>query len=278
MVRMLASLATGEESARGSLEQLIRDARSQGWDELASTGYSQMCSIDVEHRRHDKALGVLTVSLPFAEERDIPICSHWQTSVRARVKLARGQWDAALDDVEIVLGREGMAVAKMWPHLMAALIPLRRKGAHDAEALAAAWQLMCTIDEPLRRLPVFSGLAEIMWMSGVPDERVTRDAVAELEAVAGTPGSDWVVGELAAWLARVGIPTSAAASAAPYALVAAGRVDDAAAWWGDNDEPFAQALVLADSGHRARAVELLLGVGAQATAERVRALATSVPA
>lgn len=284
MVRMLASLATGDEGARGELEQLIRDARSQGWDELASTGYSQMSSIDIEHRRHDKALSVLNVSLPFAEERDIPICGHWQTSVRARVKHARGEWDAALDDVELVLNREGMAVAKMWPHLMSALIPLRRKGSHDAQSLAAAWELMCTIDEPLRRLPVYAGLAEIMWMTGVPDERVTRDAVAELESVVGTPGAAWVVGELAAWLARLGIAASvtsvtsansATSTATPYAAAAAGDIDGAAAWWAANDEPFAQAMVLADSPHpehRARAAELLVGIGARATAERVRAV------
>ncbi len=275
MVRLLASLVTGDESARDALDELIRDARSRGWDELASTGYSQISSIDVEHRRFDKALDVLSVSLPFAEEREIPICTHWQTSVRARARHARGQWDAALDDVEVVLNRDGMAVAKMWPHLLLALIPLRRKGVHDIESLAAAWNLMRSIDEPLRRLPVYSGLAEIMWMTGVPDERVTRDGVAELGAVHATPGTEWVVGELSAWLARLGIATEASSTAAPYAAAAAGEVDAAAAWWEGNGEPFAQALVLADSAdpaHRARAVDVLRGIGAQATAERVRRL------
>jgi DNA-binding SARP family transcriptional activator/tetratricopeptide (TPR) repeat protein len=275
MVRMLASLATGDESARGELDALIREARAHGWDELASTGYSQLCSLDAEHRRLDKALQVLSVSLPFAEERDIPICGHWQTAVRARVSHARGEWDAALADAEVALNQDGMAVAKLWPNLIAALVALRRDGTVDEASLGAAWVLMRSIDEPLRRLPVYSALAEVMWLTGVPDERVTQEAVAELEAVDGTPGTEWLVGELAGWLTRLGVAVAPAHVAKPYRDALEGRIGEAASWWRGNDEPFAEALVLADSSdpeHRADAVEQLEALGARATAERVRAI------
>ncbi|MDZ5619453.1 BTAD domain-containing putative transcriptional regulator [Nocardioides bizhenqiangii] len=273
MVELLASLATGDETARGDLEQLIRDARTEHWDELASTGYSQIVSIDVENRRFDKAAAVLEVSMPFAEERDIPICNHWQTSVRARVRHARGDWEAALADVREALGREGMAVAKLWPNLLLALTSLRRHGTPDPSALDAAWLLMRSIDEPIRRLSFYSGLAEIMWTTGTVDQRVVRDAPAELAAVAGTPGTEWATGELAAWLRRLGIPAEHGALASPYATAAEGRIDEAAGWWAENREPFTEAMVLADSTeprHRERAVRLLEELGAHATAARVR--------
>lgn len=270
----LATLATGDREARPTLIEHARTWRSHGWDELASSAYTQLAILDAEHHRLADAADVLGTSLPFALDREIWICGHMQTAVRSRVHFVQGRWDEALDDAAGVLVRDGMPVAQLWPHLLSGLIPLRRKGTPNAEAIATAWGLVRSIDEPLRRLSVYAGLAEVMWMTGQPDERVTRDAVAELEAVAGTPGAEWVVGELAAWLARLGIDTDAQPVAPPYAQAAAGQVDEAAAWWAANGEAFAQALVLADSGrpeHVARAVELLVELGAQATAERVRA-------
>lgn len=274
MVRSFAALAGGDESARADLEAVIKDARARGWDELASTGYSQMSSIDMEQRRLDKVVSVLSTSLPFAVERDIPICAHWQTSIRAREQHARGRWDDALADVELVLNQTGMPVAKLWPHLLRGLITLRRTGAPDTAALDAAWDLMHSVDEPLRRLPVYSGLAEVMWTTGTTDARVTDEAPRELQAVAGTVGAEWVAGELAGWLRRLGIPSSSGPVAEPYALAADGRTDEAAAWWSRNDEPFAEAMALGDSDeprHRDRAVDLLDGLGATATAARLRA-------
>ena len=280
-VRTLANLSTGDQRHRSELDQQIRDARRYGWDELASTGYSQLACLDVEHRRLVAAEDVLGESLPFTFERDLPICRHWQTSVRARVSYQRGRWDDALRDAEHVIHTDGMPVAKLWPHLMAALVPLRREGRPDQAELAAACALADSVDEPLRRLPVYSAFAEVMWLTGVHDERVTRDAVDELAAVAGTPGSEWAVGELAEWLARLGLVTTVTPVAPPYLAARAGRFAEAAAWWRDNGEPFAEAMVLGDSpdpAHRATAVELLEGLGATATAARVRdAAAVATP-
>ena len=99
MVGTLARLAAGDEAARDRLGDQIDAARANGWDELASTGYSQLSSLDVEHRRLRSAQRVLEESLPFAIRCDIPICRHWQTAVRSRVRFGLGQWDAALEDV-----------------------------------------------------------------------------------------------------------------------------------------------------------------------------------
>jgi len=115
-----------------------------------------------------------------------------------------------------------------------------------------------------------------MWMTGVADPRVTDDAVRELDRLAGSPGTEWGVGELAAWLLRLGLitePPDAAALAEPYRAAFAGRHADAAAWWRQAGEPFAEAMTLGDAPDpdlRTRAVELLDSLGAVATADRQR--------
>jgi DNA-binding SARP family transcriptional activator len=274
LVGTLAQLAAGDEGARDRLSDHIASARANGWDELASTGYSQLSSLDVEHRRLRAAGRVLEESLPFAITCDIPICRHWQTAVRSRVRLGLGDWDGALDDVGHVLGQDGMPLARMWPLMITDLVALRRgERSGTGPSLEGAWQLCASIDEPLRRLSVLSALAEVMWTTGAADDRVGTEAVRDLERLAGTPGAEWAVGELATWLARLGLLRQVPAPVAePYRLAFAGRHADAAAWWRDNGDAFTEALTLSDSDDpalRARAVELLDRLGASGTAARL---------
>ena len=275
-VRTLVELAGGSVEARARLSDQVETARAEGFDELASTGYSQMSSLDVEQRRFRAAEHVLDESLPFTVERDIPICRHWQTSVRSRLRFNQGRWNAALEDADHVLDEDGMPLATVWPNLVRALVALRRGSGPVLVHLDAAWALARQIDEPLRTLPVLAALAEQMWMTGVADPRVTDDAVRELDRLAGSPGTEWGVGELAAWLLRLGLitePPDAAALAEPYRAAFAGRHADAAAWWRQAGEPFAEAMTLGDAPDpdlRTRAVELLDSLGAVATADRQR--------
>jgi DNA-binding CsgD family transcriptional regulator len=274
MVRDLSDLVRGQEGARGRMADLIDNARSHRWDELASTGYSQLANLDVEHRRLRSAEHVLEASLPFTVDRDIPICRHWQTGVRARLRFFQGRWSAAAEDAERVLDGSGMPIARVWPHLVAALVPIRSGAPETSPHLDAAWALAGQLDEPLRVLPVLSALAERMWMSGQADPRVTDDGVRELERLTGAPGSEWAVGELGTWLVRLGLVEKLPAPVAePYRLAAEGRYDEAAARWHALGEPFAEAMTLGDApdpGLRVRGIELLDRLGAVGTADRRR--------
>jgi DNA-binding CsgD family transcriptional regulator len=275
-------LGRGHDSARTELLAYVDEARSQGWDELASTGYSQLVSLDVEHRRLRAAEHVLEESLPFASSRDIWICEHWQTAVRSRLRFAEGRWKAAVEDAEHVLGEDGMPLARLWPLVVVALVRLRSgdtAGARDH--LEEAWVLAGRIDEPLRTLPVLAALAEVQWLTDEDDVRVVRDAASLLEEVAGTPGTAWASGELRQWLRRLGLSASTTASdgaralevAEPHVLAAEGRAREAALVWQRIGDPFAAAMALADSADptdRLRAMRELDGLGAVATADRLR--------
>jgi DNA-binding SARP family transcriptional activator len=276
----LADLAEGSTGARDRLLELFGVARSRGWDELASTIHSQLAFMDVEHRRIGFAEQVLAEALPFTMQRELPICAHWQRAQHARVHFARGHWPTALTSAEEVLEQAGMPVAMVWPLIIAALLPLRR-GESDVAGpgIEDAWRLTVAVDEPLRRLTVLSALAEAAWATGVPDPRVGEEAVLDVERLDGTAGAGWSVGELATWLARLGLLRRPPASVPePYRLSFAGRHAEAAAWWERNGEPFAEAMALGDSPdpeHRARAVELLERLGVTGTADRLR---TGLPA
>jgi hypothetical protein len=275
LVAALARLADDDDDgARDDVLSLISEACGKGFDELASTGYSQLAYCDVEHRRLAEAGRVLEDSLPFATRREIPICAHWQTGLRARVRFGHGLWDAALEDVGSVLGQSGMPLTRLWSFLVAGLVPLRR-GQHVSwrASLDDAWRLSLSVDEPVRRLAVLSALAEAMWFTGTPDERVTVEGVRDVEQLARAPGSRWAVGELSTWLARLHLLREVPDPLPePYRLAFAGRHADAAAWWRRNGEPYAEALTWSDAtdaDHVGRAIALLDGLGARGTVDRL---------
>ncbi|MEV7396221.1 hypothetical protein [Aeromicrobium sp. NPDC092404] len=245
----MAELAADDEAARVRLLDVIEEARAGGWDELASTGWSQLSFLDVEHGRMGLAAQVLDESIPFAIRRDIPICRHWQTSVRSRIHLAQGEWDSALHDADDVIHSDGMEVARLWPYLISVLVPARRGDAVDVDPLLdRAWRLAVSIDEPIRRLSALAVLAEVMWIRGVPDARVIDHGAVDLARMGDAPGAHWAAGELAVWLGRLGLLQEVPDHlAVPHEASLTGRHREAAGWWQDHDHSFQAALCLTDS-------------------------------
>ena len=276
VVNAVVDLARGSADARQRVVALTEQARAVGLDELASMGYSNLSYLDVEQRRFRVAERVLEESLAYSVERDIPICNHWQTGVRSRLRFLEGRWRAALEDADDALDRSGMPLALVWPHLVNALASLRETGG-GVEHLEAAWDLAERLDEPLRRLPVLAALAERMWLTGIPDERVTSTAPVELARTGGDEGTLWSRGELAVWLWRLGLDATVAADsvAEPYRLTLTGRHEQAAGWWQRAGAVFDEAMANADSAvteRRIEAIERLDLLGATATADRLRHL------
>lgn len=274
VVTTVSDLVSGDEAARATLLTQVETARDRGWDELASTVYSQVASLDVEHGRFRDAEQLLQVSIPFANQRDIPICRHWQTGVRARLKFQRGRWEAALEDAATVIGDDGMPLATLWPRLVSVLVPLRRGEDAELGILDDAWSLAEQIDEPLRRLSVLAALAEAAWMTGRTDHRVSDYAVSQLAVLGACPGAEWGAGHVGAWLRRLGLPVPQLARVAePYRLADEGRVAEAARAWQLLGDPFAEAMAWTDSvvpEDRVTGIRLLDSIGAVGTADRHR--------
>jgi DNA-binding CsgD family transcriptional regulator len=293
-------LFDGEAPARARLLGLVDDAAHRQYDETASTGWSQLAAVDVEHRRFRDAEALLDESLPFTVERDIPICEQWQTGVRSRLNLERGRWEAGLEDARAVLDG-GAPIASLWPHLVAGLVALRRGDEPSPDSpdhLELAWGLAEQMREPLGRLAVLAAFAERSWLLGTTEPRLESAAALVQEAVS-VPGTQWSAGNLAVWLRRLGGPAGAAQEygagapgvtagasavvaavvtavvAEPFALQLEGRADEAAQRWQALGAPYERALARVESPDEQTAVAAVADLetmGAWAAADRCRGL------
>jgi ATP/maltotriose-dependent transcriptional regulator MalT len=251
--------------ARNAMLSML-DLSGEDLDEVYSGGYSNLTYLDVEQRRLDQANELLGRSIPLTVERDLPICRVWQIGQRGRLKLIEGDWDNALADADSVLQSPSAPLARTWPHLVRALVEMRRGG--DAAAdLDEAWQLAQRLAEPLRLLPAAAAIVERSWLTGVPDDRL--DECRRLLADAPKAGLEWTRGELACRLRRIDADVTADDVAEPYQLELAGRHAEAAAKWEKLGAPFEQALALLDTGRadaRRTGLDLLDRLGADAVA------------
>jgi ATP/maltotriose-dependent transcriptional regulator MalT len=264
-------LLEGDAAGRHAILAVVEPALGR-FDDIHSSGFSNLAYLDVDQRRLPEAAALLDVSLPLTVEWDLPICNVWQLGARGRLGLLRGDWQQATDDADLVLDRPGSApFARTWPHLIRALVALRRSG--DAgDDLDQAWDWAVRLAEPMRLLPAAAALVERSWLLG--GHAGLDEAAAMLQQHHG-PGLEWVRGDLAVWLRRAGVavPDTAAEVAAPYRLQLDGEHLAAAERWAALNSPYEQALALVDSGDVEAvrtALDVLDRLGADAVASKVR--------
>jgi len=187
----------------------------------------------------------------------------------ARLALARGSWDEAVQAAEL-------AADAFLPARCAALIVLGRLNARRgqpqaARLLSSAWKLAVQIDEPQRLGPAAAARAEAAWLAG--DHARLRDIAMPVYQEARRLGDLAHQAELGYWLAQAGQQPGETASGHPYALQAAGRWREAAAAWEAAGCPYEHAAALAESSdpeHLLSALEMLDELGARPLATVVR--------
>lgn len=258
--------------ARASILEVVEPRLAQ-FDDILSSGYSNLSYLDVEQRRLSDALDVLDASLPLTVEWDMPICHSWQMGARGRLRLLQGGWASAEADADAVLAAPSAPLARTWPHLVRGLVRLRRAkdpGGDFDDALALA----ARFGEPLRLLPALTAFVERAWLCGVDDGRVEQ-AVAALHQYRDVVGLDWARGDLAVWLTRLdsALVTGDVRVAEPHRLQLAGDHAAAAAAWDRLATPYEQALALVESGATdaiRHGLDLLDRLGADAVAAKLR--------
>ena len=210
----------------------ILGSASENFDEIYSSGYSNLTYLDVEHRRLREAADLLAVSVPLTVERDLPICRMWQLGSRGRLELLAGDWDASLQDANTVLEEPSAPLARTWPHLVRGLVELRRSGG-GADDLDAAWALVQRYGEMIRLLPACAALVERAWLTGCAG-RAHRHRPRSCSSPTCRPGLEWARGDLAVWMRRldpaVEVP-HVESLAEPYRLQLAGQHRAAAECW-----------------------------------------------
>jgi ATP/maltotriose-dependent transcriptional regulator MalT len=291
IIDTICDVVEGRDTARDDMLSLLETWDEDLYDEIYSSGYSNLTYLDVEQRRLGPATDLLGFTIPLTIERDLPICRVWQMGSRGRLHLLTGDWDRARADADEVLAEPRAPLARTWPHLIRGLVALRRG---DGEAtvcaddeLDEAWRLAGRFHEPIRLLPAAAALVERAWLTGEPDERL-QACRALLEEASGT-GLEWARGELATWLQRLGPPAGDGAGdgagvsrtddvAEPYRRSLAGDHEGAAALWAELAAPYERALALVDTGrpeHQRAGLDLLDRLGADAVAAKVRQIMRS---
>jgi DNA-binding CsgD family transcriptional regulator len=272
LIDNICRLLTGDDDARQQVLTILGSA-SENFDEIYSSGYSNLTYLDVEHRRLRKAADLLAVSVPLTVERDVPICRRWQIGSRGRMELLAGDWDASLRDANTVLEEPSAPLARIWPHLVRGLVELRRSGG-GLDDLEAAWTLAQRYGEMIRLLPACAAHVERVWLTGGDDERIAIGR--ELLVADAKPGLEWARGDLAIWMRRLDPATEVPhidSLAEPYQLQLTGQHHAAAECWATLAVPHEQAMALIDTGDPApvrAGLDLLDRLGADAVAAKVR--------
>ncbi len=269
LIENYVTLLNGDDAGREQILAILR-AGPTNVDAIYSQGWSDLTYFDVEHRRFEMAEDLLDESIPLMLEHDLPVCRAVQTASRARLRLLTGDWAKAMADADAVLDGSSAPLACMWPSLIRAVVALRSdgSGAHD---LNEAWRLACRYREPVRMLPTAAGVAERMWLTGEPDDRV--EECLRWYETAPAIGLEWARGELAVWLHRAGHCVDPAGIAVPYRLVIDGAYEAAADQLERLGTPYDAALALIDSGDGVlarRGLDALDRLGADAVAARAR--------
>ncbi len=183
-----------------------------------------------------------------------------------------GDWASAAADADAVLDAPSAPLARTWPHLVRALVALRR-GEDAGTDLDDAWALAVRLGEPIRILPAAAALAERTWLTGEADERVA--AAWGLLREHTEPGLEWARGDLAVWLQRLdpAVDVPGGGYSEVHRLQLDGAHTEAARRWEQLGLPFERSLALVETGEAEAArtgLDLLDRLGADAVAARLR--------
>ena len=258
----VARLLDGDIAARTDLLAASDVGLAHRLDDLATTPMSNLCHIDVEQGRLSDADESVARALLISEERDTPICSAWQTGVRARLRLLQGQWTQAEQDARTVLRSGDLPLSQLWPHMVLGLLLARRDAPPVNRYLDELWRLVNRLDNPGMVAPAAAALAENAWITRHPDPRLDEKLVTDL-ATRTFAGQDAALAPLRRWSRRL------SGSGVQRLDVPVTDADPAPA-----DQPYERALDLWDAGSPddlLAALPMLDALDARAVAAIVRA-------
>ncbi|HEV7431510.1 MAG TPA: LuxR C-terminal-related transcriptional regulator, partial [Steroidobacteraceae bacterium] len=231
--------------AWAELKQGLALALENRFEELAARAFMSLMTLALVHRQLLAALDYAEQGIAFCKEHDLDLYTARLYVRRAFAYMELGRWDevandlAQLDEASTVTPLE-----RETSRFLRALLNLRRG---QPDVASARRQLR----ESVPQLPPYSwyvlpanACAEAAWLQG--DSGAVELTAGPALAAAITLGEPWRLGELAAWLQRVGrLPCGFDHPVAqPYALELGGDWRAAAAEWNRSSCPYQQGLAL----------------------------------
>ncbi len=268
-----AQYQVGRADGRAPLEQSLKLALDQGMVDQAARAYMNLVAIAVTSRDYPTAQRAIQEANRYDAARDLDMMASYVPACHAQLDFEQGRWDNAADLAASVLTRRTAALIARVPALsVLARLRMRRAEPGADTALAQATALALQSGQLLRLAFVAAAHGEALWLRvGSAD---SRDLLLDTYALANASRYARAIGELDAWLRRLGIAHAPPAVVeAPYAMQSAGRWQEAADAWERLGCPYEQALALLEgdeAGMRA-ALALFASLGASASAKRCRA-------
>jgi len=267
-----AELLVRNEQGRIKLEESLRLALANNFQDHAARAFTNLASLTVRDRKSRLAMRYLEDGIAYTTEHDLDSYKLYMTAWRARAHFEQGDWDSAADDAALVLEHYRVpAITKISALAVLGHVRVRRSDPDAARLLDEAHELAMQTGELQRIAPVASARAEFAWLKG-DREQTIAEARCVLEMATGHD-DPWLQGEFAFWMWRAGgTPELHEKIAAPYALQMSGDWRRAAEAWKEIGCPYEEAMALADgdeAGQRA-ALEIFERLGARPAAEKLR--------
>lgn len=253
------------------LTRSLRLARRHGLHTEAGRAWTNLVTMHQVELRLEEALSVAAEGLAYTAEHGVGTWARCLRGARAEALEQLGRWDEAVHEGEALLAEPASPENRLQPSLVIGRIRLRRANPGAGPPLEEALATARGSGDPQFVVPAALAMAESAWTDG--DVAAARSHLGLARAVAS--GVDPLTrGQLLTWESRLGVPTDQDGVAEAYAVqVADPRA--AARSWQRLGCPFPAALALVDAGDEAslrEALQLLDGLGAVATARRVRRL------
>jgi DNA-binding CsgD family transcriptional regulator len=265
-----AQMQAGLDEGRDELEQALQLALEHGLEDYAGRAFMSIVRCAVESCAYRLAENYVDRAEEYCRERGLDTWRLYLLADRARMDLARGNWDKAADVAALVLRDPRSAPLPRGQALtVLGLVRARRGDPGAAELLEQEREVAGTTDEILRIGLVVAAGAEAAWLAG-DAARVERDTDVALGLALGHRVT-WVAGELACWRWRAGareqLPRELVAE--PYWLSLTGDWRAAAERWRELGCPYQAALAIADGAEEValrQALDELQVLGARAAA------------
>jgi DNA-binding CsgD family transcriptional regulator/tetratricopeptide (TPR) repeat protein len=266
-------LIVGDVSGWADLDRSLQLALAGGYQEQVARAYTNLSAMAVSRRQYERASGYLCAGLAYCDERDLDSHGPYMLAYRARMRFEQGDWYGASQDVEAVLRHPRTTPITRIPALRT-LGHLRiRRGDPDANSPLAEARALAGPTPELQRVGTLAVVrAESAWLAG-DRESVLREVQPAYE-LARRQRDPRMIGELAAWLWRVGSlgqrPTDIAE---PYAREISGDWQGAAQAWKALGCPYEHATLLAWHGTESEqrdALAILDQLGAAPAAQALR--------
>ena len=236
-----------DPAGRAKLERARELAAKSGHIEAAAWIPMATAQILLRRREYDDAAEVLDSVLTFCSEHGFELFRHYLLAYTARAHLDQGRWSEAADFAGQVLNvRRASTMPTIVSLGVVGLLRARRGDPDVWAALDEAIELAAPTGELLRSGPIAAARAEAAWLEGRPE--LVEPATDAALALALERRDPWLLGELACWRRRAGVPGDPPPGVAePFRLQFAGDWKGAAGLWTEIGCPYEAAMALAEA-------------------------------